>query len=69
MGSAAERAGSRQRFQNTQPAVSTHIAVGVCRADVRCDVCCVYELQVAEMFKLDEHGKAVSVQVFYDLVC
>jgi hypothetical protein len=25
--------------------------------------------QVAEMFKLDEQGKAVSVQVFYDLVC
>jgi hypothetical protein len=26
-------------------------------------------LQVAEMFKLDKQGKAVSVQVFYDMVC
>lgn len=28
-----------------------------------------FVLQVAEMFKLDKQGKAVSVQVFYDLVC
>jgi hypothetical protein len=32
-----------------------------------CCWCCV--LQVAEMFKLDKQGKAVVVQVFYDLVC
>lgn len=38
------------------------------------DGCClVYTREtgakVAEMFKLDAEGKAVSVQVFYDLVC
>jgi hypothetical protein len=26
-------------------------------------------VQVAEVFKLDEQGKAASVEVYYDLVC
>jgi hypothetical protein len=51
--------------------------VCVLRQDVLVGVdgscCLVYTREtgakVAEMFKLDSEGKAVSVQVFYDLVC